>query len=69
VSVKTYATGGIGDLFFMIAKDPNSIVDLYQEIVGKPVLTPQWALGWHHCRWGYTNLDTVKEVVQNFTNY
>jgi alpha-glucosidase (family GH31 glycosyl hydrolase) len=40
---------------------------VYQSIVGTPVLTPQWALGWHQCKWGYATLDEVKEVVHNYT--
>lgn len=68
VAVKTYATGGIGDLMFMSATGPNEVTKAYQKIVGSPVMVPQWALGWNQCRWGYTNLDTLKEVVANFSS-
>jgi len=40
VDVKTIATGGVGDLYFMPAFDPNTVVKLYHTIVGKPVLVP-----------------------------
>jgi len=68
VTVKTYATGGIGDLMFMSAIGPNEVTKAYQQIVGNPVMVPQWALGWNQCRWGYKNLDTLKEVVANFSS-
>lgn len=33
------------------------------------MLTPQWALGWSQCKWGYLNLDEVKQVVHNYTEF
>jgi alpha-glucosidase (family GH31 glycosyl hydrolase) len=47
VSVSTVAAGGLGDLFIILADTPNAVSQTYQEIVGLPVLTPQWALGWN----------------------
>jgi len=55
VNLKTYSAGGLGDLFFFTGVDPNEIVTKYHTIVGTPVLTPQWALGWNQCRWGYNS--------------
>jgi len=37
----------------MYGQDPNEVTVQYQSIVGNPVLTPQWALGWNQCKWGY----------------
>jgi alpha-glucosidase (family GH31 glycosyl hydrolase) len=62
-SVKTYAAGGMGDIFLMSGQTADEVVGLFHNVVGKPVLVPQWSLGWNQCRWGYTDLDTVKEVV------
>ena len=56
VDVKTIATGGVADLYFMFGADPNEVTKQYHTIVGRPVLTPQWALGWSQCRWGYGTL-------------
>jgi alpha-glucosidase (family GH31 glycosyl hydrolase) len=42
------AAGGLGDLYFMMAAKPTDVAKMYQSaIVGTPVLTPQWALGWN----------------------
>jgi len=54
-------------MYFMFAAEPNYLTELYHSIVGPPVLPPQWSLGWHQCRWGYKNLDMLKEVVANYT--
>jgi len=40
------ATGGIGDMYFFTGENPNSLTQSYHRIVGRPVVTPQWALGW-----------------------
>ena len=38
----------------------------YQEVIGRPAMPPYWALGYHQCRWGYKDLQEVKDVVNNF---
>jgi alpha-glucosidase (family GH31 glycosyl hydrolase) len=35
-------------------------------LIGKPVLIPQWGLGWHQCRYGYRNLDVLKGVLAGY---
>lgn len=70
VSVATMATGGVGDLRFIFGADPNELTAAYHEsIVGKPVVTPQWALGWNQCRWGYRNTTDLQAVVDNYKTY
>lgn len=61
--------GGIVDLYIMMGPDPNTVTQQYHKVVGMPVLTPQWALGWHQCRWGYMNIKELETVVQNFTDF
>ena len=31
-------------------------------------MPPYWALGFHQCRWGYKDLQEVKEVVSKFAS-
>ena len=69
ISVKTYSTGGHGDLYFMSDKDPNKVTQMYHTIVGKPVLTPQWALGWSQCKYGYKSTEELREVVGNYSQF
>ena len=47
------AAGGLADIFVIIDSTPNAVSQSYYELVGRPALIPQWALGWHQCRWGY----------------
>jgi len=67
VKIRTTAAGGLGDLFFMSDASPNNVAKMYHTIVGKPVLVPQWSLGWHQCRWGYKDLAALTEVRNKFT--
>lgn len=63
------ATGGVGDLRFMVGADPNAVTMAYHTVVGKPVVTPQWALGWNQCRWGYRTTGELEAVVANYSTY
>lgn len=69
VSVSTVAVGGLGDLYILLADTPDAVSQTYQEVVGLPVLPPQWALGWNQCKWGYTDLQDLKEVVKNYSDF
>ena len=67
VSLKTYAAGGTGDIYIMLGNNPNEVVKKYHEIIGKPVLTPQWALGWHAGKQGYKNCSI--DLLYSITTY
>jgi alpha-glucosidase (family GH31 glycosyl hydrolase) len=60
------ATGGVGDLRFMLGAGPDAVTKAYHTIVGTPVVTPQWALGWNQCRWGYRNTSDLEAVVAKY---
>lgn len=42
------------------------MVSQYLSIVGKPVLPPFWALGFHQCSWDYNNSDVMETVVKTY---
>jgi len=67
VKLRSVAAGGIIDLYFFFGQGPNELIQSYQKLVGLPVLTPQWALGWNQCRWGYSDTATLREVVANYS--
>jgi len=48
-NITTIATGGILDVSFVFGKNPIDVTVQYHKIVGIPLLTPMWALGWHQC--------------------
>lgn len=68
IDIQTIATGGILDVTIMFGPDPHNITARYHDIVGKPVLTPMWALGWHQCRWGYTGVDDLAASVKGYSD-
>ena len=68
--MQTWATGGIGEMYFMFAQTPDEVTKMYHSaIVGSPVLTPRWALGWHHCRYGYKDTQQLIDNVGNYSAY
>jgi len=67
VVINFLATGGVGDLTIFTGANPNEVVELYHNnIVGLPVVTPQWALGWHQSRWGYKDTAFLQQVVDEY---
>ena len=45
---------------------PEQVQSKYLSLIGKPVLIPQWGLGWNQCRYGYRTLDVLKGVLQGY---
>lgn len=66
-SLKYRTIGGVIDFFLFTGPEPEDVVRQYQALIGKPVLVPYWSFGWHHCRWGYKDLDALEAVVRNYT--
>lgn len=62
IAIKTL--GGIIDLFVFVGDNPEQVTQLYTSVIGKPVMPPFWGLGFQLCRYGYKNLDQVKNVVK-----
>lgn len=60
--------GGVLEFFFFVPKDamPNSVVQSYTDLVGKPFMPAHWMLGWHHCRYGFKNISHVNWAVDGY---
>ena len=39
------------------------------QAVGRPIMIPYWALGFHLSRYGYDHIDTLKETVDRMRYY
>eukprot|EP00347_Sterkiella_histriomuscorum_P022543 403338093 len=68
VALQTYATGGVGDITIMVGSSPQAVQQQYNLIIGNPVTIPQWALGWHQCRYGYNNTQQLVDVVKGYND-
>ncbi|XP_048247486.1 sucrase-isomaltase, intestinal-like isoform X3 [Haliotis rufescens] len=55
--------GGVLDFYIFLGPSPGEAVQQYTEAVGRPVMPPYWTLGFHLCRWGYTNITDLRVVI------
>ena len=58
--------GGIVDLHFFAGATPLEVIRNYHRVIGRPLLPPLWALGWHQCRWGYTHIQNLTMVYNGY---
>lgn len=66
-SITYKALGGVFDYYFFAGTAPNTVVEQYTDLIGKPTMWPYWALGYHQCRYGYTSIWEVEAVVANYS--
>lgn len=57
---------GVIDLYFFLGPTPKDVIQQYVAEIGLPALQPYWAFGYHQCRWGYSDVDELAEVVDLF---
>lgn len=61
--------GGVFDFYFFMGPTPEEVTRQYHRLVGFPYMPPYWALGWHQCRWGYEDIQQVRDVVSNYSHF
>ena len=57
--------GGALRLYVMSGDLPDAL-DEYSRLTGRPAMPPQWALGYHQCRWGYKSEEEIREIAAGF---
>jgi alpha-glucosidase len=60
---------GILDLYFFSGPDPKDVIQQYVSQIGLPAFQPYWALGYHQCRWGYSTIEELEAVAENFKKF
>ncbi|XP_036974620.1 maltase-glucoamylase, intestinal [Acanthopagrus latus] len=62
----TYRTlGGILDFYMVLGPTPESVVQQYTELIGRPVLPAYWSLGFQLCRYGYANDKEISDLYKD----
>nr|KAG5709612.1 hypothetical protein BaRGS_001662 [Batillaria attramentaria] len=61
--------GGVLDVYVFLGPSPENVVQQYTQLIGRPVMPPYWALGFHLCRYGYNSLDNLKRAVDQTLTY
>lgn len=60
------AIGGMIDLYVFSGVTPANVAEQYMSVVGKPAMMPYWAFGFHNCKYGYTSIWEVEDVVAKY---
>ena len=60
--------GGIIDAFFLQEGTVEEVIKNYQYLIGRPEPLPYWAFGYHQSRWGYRDIEHLKDVVRKFAD-
>lgn len=68
IDVATAKASGRTNLFFIMSGRLEDVTKTYYNLIGKPILPPEWAFGWHQSRFGYTNTAALKAVLEGYRN-
>jgi alpha-glucosidase len=58
--------GGEMIYYFIAGPSYKQIIERYTQLTGKPIMPPEWALGFSQCRGLYTNEKLAREVAGEF---
>lgn len=61
--------GGTVELYFFSGNSSQEVIRQYQEVIGLPAMQQYWTLGFHQCRWGYSNLTELQWIVEQYKDH
>ena len=71
IDTKTHwiSESGLLDVFVFLGPTPKDVTKAYGELTGFTSLPPDFALGYHQCRWNYVTDDDVKDVDRRMDKF
>lgn len=54
------------DYYVIYGPEPAAILATYTRLTGRMPLPPQWAIGYHQCRWSYRSEAEVRQLAAEF---
>lgn len=60
------APGGEMVFYFIFGPSYKQIIERYTQLTGKPIMPPEWALGFSQCRGTYTNEKLTRNIASEF---
>ena len=64
--IELYAVGGTVDLHVFVGGTALEAMAAYQKYIGPAEVPPYWSLGTHQCKYGYSTLQDLKDVVEGY---
>ncbi|MEM7660383.1 MAG: TIM-barrel domain-containing protein, partial [Bacteroidota bacterium] len=61
-----WAHGGEMNYYFIYGPELMDVAEQYTDLTGRPELPPQWAMGFHQCKWSYYPESRVREIASEF---
>jgi alpha-glucosidase (family GH31 glycosyl hydrolase) len=65
-SITWKLVGGVVDVFIVAGPSPEAVITQYLSIIGRPYLPPLSMFGFNQCRYGFTSVDAVEDVLDAF---
>ena len=65
-SLEHRTIGGVIDYYIIKGATADDVLRNIQYVIGIPMLPPFWSIGFHHSRYGYTNIQEIEDVYSNY---
>lgn len=63
-AITFFTTGGIIDLFVYGGTSAEDVIRQHWDVIGPPYFQPLWAMGFHLSRYGYLDIEDLRNVIR-----